>query len=178
MISILSPIEKPCDCPQETILWEGSHTVCECSGGVVAVSSRYGCTVRSSIAAFRVADPGFKSRPEHPCSSSSFSYSSASFGFDFVSLGATLGSASLTGLVDTLQITKAKEFCIIIALKSLLTKSSLFSQSVYAPLNPYDELYHQEKEISCCIHDKPILLLGHLGAFLPLWIYNAELLYL
>jgi len=178
MISIPFPIEKPCESLQETILWEGFHTVCECSGGVVAVSSRYGCTVRSSIAAFRVADPGFKSRPEHPCSSSSFSYSSASFGFDFVSLGATLGSASLTGLVDTLQITKAKEFCIIIALKSLLTKSSLFSQSVYAPLNPYDELYHQEKEISCCIHDKPILLLGHLGAFLPLWIYNAELLYL
>ena len=68
MISIPSPIEKPCECLQETILWEGFHRVCECSGGVVAVSARYGCTVRSSIAAFRVADPGFKSRPEHPCS--------------------------------------------------------------------------------------------------------------
>ena len=34
----------------------------ECSGGVVAGN---GCTVRSSIVAFRVADPGFKSRPEH-----------------------------------------------------------------------------------------------------------------
>ena len=28
-------------------------------------SSNKSCTIRSSIAAFRVADPGFKSRPEH-----------------------------------------------------------------------------------------------------------------
>src|SRR5215204_1405448 len=65
MISFLSPIEKPYEIYQERILCEGSYKVCECSGGVVAIFSQYGCTVRSSIAAFRVADPGFKSRPEH-----------------------------------------------------------------------------------------------------------------
>jgi hypothetical protein len=65
MISFLSPIEKPYEIYQERILCEGSYKVCECSGGVVAIISQYGCTVRSSIAAFRVADPGFKSRPEH-----------------------------------------------------------------------------------------------------------------
>src|SRR5215210_9385018 len=65
MISFLSPIEKPYEIYQERILCEGSYKVCECSGGVVAIVSQYGCTVRSSIAAFRVADPGFKSRPEH-----------------------------------------------------------------------------------------------------------------
>src|SRR3990172_3231776 len=95
VIYIRSPIEKPYECLQETILWEGFHTVCECSGGVVAVSARYGCTVRSSIAAFRVADPRFKSRPEHP-----FSYSFASVWFDFVSLGATLESAMLDRTVQ------------------------------------------------------------------------------
>jgi hypothetical protein len=99
VISIPFPIEKPCESLQETILWEGFHTVCECSGGVVAVYlSVYGCTVRSSIAAFRVADPGFKSRPEHPCSSS-FSYISDSFGFDFVSSGQTLAAATNRSVV-------------------------------------------------------------------------------
>src|SRR4051794_39126526 len=66
VISFLSPIEKPYEIYQETILWEGSYRVCECSGGVVAVLPQHSCTVRSSIAAFRVADPGFKSLPEHP----------------------------------------------------------------------------------------------------------------
>src|SRR5215207_9953724 len=88
MISFLSPIEKPYEIYQERILCEGSYKVCECSGGVVAIFSQYGCTVRSSIAAFRVADPGFKSRPEHP-----FSYSSASFGLCSISTRATLESA-------------------------------------------------------------------------------------
>jgi hypothetical protein len=72
MISFLSPIEKPYEIYQERILCEGSYKVCECSGGVVAIISQYGCTVRSSIAAFRVADPGFKSRPEHFLYSSRF----------------------------------------------------------------------------------------------------------
>jgi hypothetical protein len=31
-------------------------------------------------------------------------------------------------------------------------------------LNPYGHLYHCGKEISFCIHDKSILLLGHLAA--------------
>lgn len=56
----------------------------------------------SNIELFRVADPGFKSRPEHPSSSSSFSYSTASFGFDFVSLGATRASAMLDRTVQPL----------------------------------------------------------------------------
>ena len=47
---------------QERILWEGFYNSEKCSGGVVA---RTGCTIRSSIVAFQVADPGFKSRPEH-----------------------------------------------------------------------------------------------------------------
>jgi hypothetical protein len=31
-------------------------------------------------------------------------------------------------------------------------------------LNPYGHLYHCGKKISFCIHDKSILLLGHMGA--------------
>ena len=45
-------------------------------------------------------------------------------------------------------------------------KSSSLSQSFCAPLNPYGRQYHCEKEILFCIHDKSILLLGHLGAHL------------
>jgi hypothetical protein len=43
--------------------------------------------------------------------------------------------------------------------------SSSFLQSAYARLNPYGRRHHYEKEISLCIHDKSILLLGHRGAY-------------
>src|SRR5438132_6798466 len=47
---------------QEKILCNvNSKKVHASSGGVVANT----CIIRSSIVAFRVADPGFKSRPEH-----------------------------------------------------------------------------------------------------------------
>jgi hypothetical protein len=47
----------------------------------------------------------------------------------------------------------------------LLRRSSLFSQLTYDQLSPYDLQHRYEKDISSCIHDKSILLLGHLGAF-------------
>jgi hypothetical protein len=34
-----------------------------------------------------------------------------------------------------------------------------------AQLNPYGGQYHYEKQMPFCIHDKSILLLGHLGPF-------------
>jgi hypothetical protein len=34
-----------------------------------------------------------------------------------------------------------------------------------AQLNPYGDQYHYEKQMPFCIHDKSILLLGHLGPF-------------
>jgi hypothetical protein len=43
--------------------------------------------------------------------------------------------------------------------------SSSFLQSACARLNPYGRRHHYEKEISLCIHDKSILLLGHRGAY-------------
>jgi hypothetical protein len=52
------------------------------------------------------------------------------------------------------------------ARKSLLMKSLLFSQSLCALMNPYDELYHHKKEKSFGIHDKSILRPVHLHAFL------------
>ena len=46
-----------------------------------------------------------------------------------------------------------------------LVISSLPSQLDRVLLGPCDQQYHYEKQISFCIHDKSILLLGHLGAF-------------
>jgi hypothetical protein len=50
---------------------------------------------------------------------------------------------------------------IIIMPQSQLVKPTLFFQSACARLNPYGRLHHCGKEISSCIHDKSILLLGH-----------------
>ena len=54
----------------------------------------------------------------------------------------------------------------MIMLRSPLVKYSLsFLQSVYVRLNLHDLQHHCGKEISFCIRDKSILLLGHLGAY-------------
>ena len=36
---------------------------------------------------------------------------------------------------------------------------------ILCPVKPYGGQYHCEKQIPFCIHDKSILLLGHLGPF-------------
>jgi hypothetical protein len=48
---------------------------------------------------------------------------------------------------------------------SQLVKPSLLFQSSCAQLNPYGRQHHYEKQISSYIHDKSILLLGHLDAY-------------
>ena len=63
---------------QEKILCNvNSIKVHASSGGVEANT----CIIRSSIVAFRVADPGFKSRPEHLLLLSSLAYTSYSINF-------------------------------------------------------------------------------------------------
>jgi hypothetical protein len=47
---------------------------------------------------------------------------------------------------------------------SQLGISSSPAQSTCVRLNLYGHRYHCEKKISFCIHDKSILLLGHMGA--------------
>ena len=54
---------------------------------------------------------------------------------------------------------------IIIPMSQVVKYLSSFLQSACALLNPYGRRYHCGKEISFCIHDKSILLLGHLGAW-------------
>jgi hypothetical protein len=54
---------------------------------------------------------------------------------------------------------------IVIPMSPVVKYSSSFLQSAYARLNPYGRRYHCGKKISFCIHDKSILLLGHLGAW-------------
>ena len=53
---------------------------------------------------------------------------------------------------------------IIMPMSQLVKYSSSFSQSPCAQLNPYGRRHHCGKQILFCIHDKSILLLGHLGA--------------
>jgi hypothetical protein len=48
---------------------------------------------------------------------------------------------------------------------SPLVKSSWLFQSACARLNPYDLRYHCGKQIPFYIHGRPILFLGHLGAY-------------
>lgn len=52
----------------------------------------------------------------------------------------------------------------IMSMSQVVRYSSSFLQSACAQLNPYGRRYHCGKEISFCIHDKSILLLGHRGA--------------
>ena len=54
---------------------------------------------------------------------------------------------------------------IIMPMSQVVKYSSSFLQSACAELSPYGPRYHYGKEISFCIHDKSILLLGHLGAW-------------
>jgi hypothetical protein len=54
---------------------------------------------------------------------------------------------------------------IIMSMSPLTKSSSSPFQSACVRLNPYDLQHHCEKQIPFCIHDKSILLLGHLGAF-------------
>jgi hypothetical protein len=51
-------------------------------------------------------------------------------------------------------------------------------QLSYVLLSPYGPQYHCGKQTPFCIHDKSILLLGHLGAFIPHRRCIVELLYL
>ena len=53
---------------------------------------------------------------------------------------------------------------IIIMPMSQLVKPSLLFRSTCAQLNPYGHRHHCGKQISSYIHDKSILLLGHLDA--------------
>lgn len=54
---------------------------------------------------------------------------------------------------------------IVMPMSQVVKYSSSFLQSVCVRLNPYDLQHHCGKEISFCIRDKSILLLGHLGAY-------------
>ena len=53
----------------------------------------------------------------------------------------------------------------IMPMSQVVKYSSSFLQSACAELSPYGPRYHCGKEISFCIHDKSILLLGHRGAY-------------
>jgi hypothetical protein len=53
----------------------------------------------------------------------------------------------------------------IMAMSQLVRYPSSFFQPACARLNPYGRRHHCGKEISFCIHDKSILLLGHRGAY-------------
>jgi hypothetical protein len=54
---------------------------------------------------------------------------------------------------------------IVMPMSQVVKYSSSFLQSACVQLNPYGRRYHCGKKISFCIHDKSILLLGHLGAW-------------
>ena len=69
--------------------------------------------------------------------------------------------------------------CVNIMPELLKSSSSSFFQSSCARLNPYGHQHHCEKQIPSCIHDKSILLLGHLGAcvyYISLFLFAVDVI--